>query len=168
MPKRATTQRNSTENSRIWCRVSWNVQFISICTKIPSISFLLLFFADFPDIQSDQRRLEHVEALTGVLRSLLDPNVMPNATDFLAIYGRVNNSIKNICDLDFIFWYFHCRWSSTHLIFWIRKWTRLRLEFTWAFRSLTTAVCQMLWRRSMAQHFSFAQYKICHPSIGQR
>lgn len=58
--------------------------------------FLFLLFADFPDIQSDQRRLEHVEALTGVLRSLLDPNMMPNATDFLAIYGRVNDSTINL------------------------------------------------------------------------
>lgn len=54
-------------------------------------SLYLRRIADFPDIRSDQDRLEHIEALTGVLRDLLGPNIMPNATDFLAIYGRVIN-----------------------------------------------------------------------------
>lgn len=126
--------------------------------------------ADFPDIRSDQDRLEHVEALTGVLRDLLDSNMMPNATDFLAIYGRVIHSFPQ--NLIWRFYYkncdSNCRWLSMPSAFWIRKWIRLRRESIWVFRLLITAVRLMRWRHSMEPHYSSAPYKICLPSIGRR
>lgn len=51
------------------------------------------FGTDLPDIQSDQRRIEHIAALTGVLRDLLGSNLMPDATEFAAIYGRVKSKL---------------------------------------------------------------------------
>lgn len=124
--------------------------------------------ADFPDIQSDQRRIEHIEALTGVLRDLIDPNMMPNTTDFLAIYGRVIIYL-NFNSLDsYLLTIVCCRWLSMHLAYWIRKWIQLQRESIWVFRSPITVVYQTLWQHSMAQHFSFEQYKICRPSIGRR
>lgn len=47
-------------------------------------------FLDFPDIQTDQQRIEHIEALTGVLKDILDPNLLPKPEELVAIYGRVN------------------------------------------------------------------------------
>lgn len=51
--------------------------------------------ADFPDIQNDQRRIEHVECLTGVVQDILTVDLMPNSTDFLAIYGRVSSFVMH-------------------------------------------------------------------------
>lgn len=53
---------------------------------------ILLYFnlIDFPDIQTDQRRIEHIEALTVVLKCILGEELLPNPTDLLAIYGRVS------------------------------------------------------------------------------
>ncbi|XP_031626334.1 histone-lysine N-methyltransferase SMYD3 [Contarinia nasturtii] len=52
----------------------------------------------FPDIQNDQRRIEHVESLTAVLHNILTVDLMPNQTDFLAIYGRMIVNAFNILD----------------------------------------------------------------------
>lgn len=41
------------------------------------------------DIERDERRMEHVESLRGVLQDILTVDLMPNETDFLEIYGRV-------------------------------------------------------------------------------
>lgn len=48
-------------------------------------------FIDFPDIKMDQRRIEHIEALTGVLRDILGEELLPKPEEFIAIYGRVRN-----------------------------------------------------------------------------
>lgn len=48
-------------------------------------------FIDFPDIQNDQRRLEHIEALTVVLRDMLTVDLLPDPSDLMAMYGRVCN-----------------------------------------------------------------------------
>lgn len=53
------------------------------------VCFFFFVCIDLPDIQSDQRRIEHIESLTGVLRDLLEPKLMLDATEFAAIYGRV-------------------------------------------------------------------------------
>lgn len=47
------------------------------------------FILDFPDIQTDQHRIEHIAALTGVLRDLLGDDLLPNHEDLVDIYGRV-------------------------------------------------------------------------------
>lgn len=44
---------------------------------------------DSPDIQNDERRVEHVQSLMCVLQDILTVDLMPNQTEFLAIYGRV-------------------------------------------------------------------------------
>lgn len=46
-------------------------------------------FLDFPDIQTDQRRIDHIEALRGVLRDILGEGLLPKTEEFIAIYGRV-------------------------------------------------------------------------------
>lgn len=50
---------------------------------------LLKKITDSLDIQNDQRRLEHIEALTGVLKDLLTIDLVPSSSDLLAMYGRV-------------------------------------------------------------------------------
>lgn len=49
-------------------------------------------FLDFPDIQTDQRRIDHIEALTVVLRDILGDDLLPKAEELVAIYGRVGIS----------------------------------------------------------------------------
>ncbi|XP_055307325.1 histone-lysine N-methyltransferase SMYD3 isoform X1 [Sitodiplosis mosellana] len=51
-----------------------------------------------PDIQLDIERIEHVESLTAVLQDILTVDLMPNQTDFLAIYGRMIVNAFNILD----------------------------------------------------------------------
>lgn len=46
-------------------------------------------FIDFPDIQTDQRRIEHIEALSSVLKDILGENLLPKPEELVAIYGRV-------------------------------------------------------------------------------
>lgn len=53
------------------------------------ISFLDLSSADSPNIQNDQRRIEHIESLRGVLQDILTVDLLPDESDFVAIYGRV-------------------------------------------------------------------------------
>lgn len=48
---------------------------------------------DSPDIQNDQRRIEHIECLTAVLQDILTVDLMPNQSELLAIYGRVSKLI---------------------------------------------------------------------------
>lgn len=50
---------------------------------------ITVYLTDSPDIQNDQRRIEHVEALRAVLQELLSLDLMPSETDFVSIYGRV-------------------------------------------------------------------------------
>lgn len=58
-----------------------------------NICLIFVCNTDFPDIQNDQRRIEHVESLMAVLQDIMTVDLMPNQTDFLAIYGRVWNSL---------------------------------------------------------------------------
>lgn len=51
-----------------------------------NIFFCLL---DYDELKSNAKRLEHVEALTEVLRQLLGSVVLPTDTEILQIYGRV-------------------------------------------------------------------------------
>lgn len=47
------------------------------------------FIIDSPNIQNDQRRIEHIESLRGVLHDILTVDLLPDESDFVAIYGRV-------------------------------------------------------------------------------
>lgn len=47
------------------------------------------------DIQRDERRMEHVESLRGVLQDILTVDLMPDETDFLEIYGRVCSFVNS-------------------------------------------------------------------------
>lgn len=55
------------------------------------IRCFLLNNTDSLDIENDQRRLEHIEALTGVLKDLLTIDLLPSSSDLLAMYGRVGS-----------------------------------------------------------------------------
>lgn len=52
-------------------------------------NFVFNFVTDSPDIQNDQRRIEHIESLRGVLQDILTVDLLPDESDFVAIYGRV-------------------------------------------------------------------------------
>lgn len=56
---------------------------------------------DSEDIQDDQRRVEHVESLLGVLGDLLPADLIPKQSDFFGIYGRV--SIAHILNYNYLF-----------------------------------------------------------------
>lgn len=50
---------------------------------------LIFFLLDYDVLKSNAKRLEHVEALTEVLRQLLGNDTLPTDTEILQIYGRV-------------------------------------------------------------------------------
>lgn len=54
------------------------------------------FAIDSPNIQNDQRRIEHIESLRGVLQDILTVDLLPDDLDFVAIYGRVRYYICSI------------------------------------------------------------------------
>lgn len=66
------------------------------CRMFP-IRCFLLNKTDSLDIENDQRRLEHIEALIGVLKDLLTIDLLPSSSDLLAMYGRVSSK-----QIDFI------------------------------------------------------------------
>lgn len=83
---------------QIFSNVSTQTQnhlFQSLNFDLYLIFYVYIFVSNFVpidslDIQSDQRRIEHVESLKAVLHDILTVDLMPNETDFLAIYGRVS------------------------------------------------------------------------------
>jgi len=52
----------------------------------------------YQEIKSDDRRLEHLESLTVVLKSLLFPNLVPNENELMQIYGRLCTNAFSISD----------------------------------------------------------------------
>lgn len=58
----------------------------------------IFFFTDYPDIKADEKRMEHLECLTSVLKELLDDELMPNQSELMGIYGRLVVNGFNILD----------------------------------------------------------------------
>lgn len=171
--RRAITPRSFIANSRISCHVRLNAGgSASRLNKIEKA----LYFLDFPDIQTDQRRIEHIEALTGVLRDILGDELLPKPEEIIAIYGRVRTKAEPSFYFKKIFMIMNQlsvippgrRWSSTPSIFWTKKWIRLEPAFIWAFQLLITAANRTPWQHSMERHSSFEPSRICHRLIGLR
>lgn len=121
---------------------------IMIMTHIWIKKKCLILFIDFPDIQTDQRRIEHIEALTGVLKDILDPNLLPKPEELVAIYGRVNakkTTKNNHFGTNSLTWVFsmHSRWWWMRLAFWIKIWIRSALAYIWVYLLPITVANQM-------------------------
>lgn len=56
--------------------------------------------ADYDDIKNDTKRMDHIEALIGVLRDFLGHEVLPNDVEMIRTYGRVVVNSFNILDTD--------------------------------------------------------------------
>lgn len=91
MQRKVITQRNFIENSRTWCHVSYALTAYEFIIKfiVRNVRLRSGVFIDFPDIQTDQRRIEHIEALSSVLKDILGENLLPKPEELVAIYGRV-------------------------------------------------------------------------------
>lgn len=53
---------------------------------------------DYPDIKADEKRMEHLECLTSVLKELLGEQMVPNQSELMGIYGRLVVNGFNILD----------------------------------------------------------------------
>lgn len=53
---------------------------------------------DYPDIKADEKRMEHLECLTSVLKELLGEEMVPNQSELMGIYGRLVVNGFNILD----------------------------------------------------------------------
>ncbi|XP_060526173.1 histone-lysine N-methyltransferase SMYD3-like isoform X2 [Cylas formicarius] len=51
----------------------------------------------YPELKKDQRRMEHLSSLYGVLYEFCD-NMLPNSAEFMGIYGRMCINSFNICN----------------------------------------------------------------------
>lgn len=52
--------------------------------------------ADYPELKSDKRRMEHINVLYGLLTDFLqDGELLPNMSEFMGIYGRVGSAITS-------------------------------------------------------------------------
>lgn len=57
---------------------------------------------DYQEIKTDEKRLEHLEAITIVLRTLLHPDPVPKENELMTIYGRLCTNGFNILDPEMI------------------------------------------------------------------
>lgn len=84
------TLKHNFENSRILCLVCFFFNFIIILPHAYAHNFANFHnFTDYQDIRKDNKRMEHFESLSHVLRELLGNTHVPNDVELLGIYGRV-------------------------------------------------------------------------------
>lgn len=58
--------------------------------NIPINTLFFTHDTDYAEIKNDERRLEHLESLYGVLQEMMgDSVIVPNLTELTSLYGRV-------------------------------------------------------------------------------
>lgn len=90
--------------ARMMAKIIWKLQYGGYLQKFYYSRNGFRKFNDLmphlDDVKWDEKRMEHLQSLHGVLKEYLAPEHFPNDTEFLGIYGRLCINSFNILDDD--------------------------------------------------------------------